>query len=83
MKILVANLGSTSLKYRLFDFSGGKEELLTRGGYEPSFEEDAEERAVRVREQHLRRLRLALDGDPVAGAPGLLRRRSLPRPGGG
>ena len=34
MKILVANLGSTSLKYRLFDFSGGKEELLTRGGYE-------------------------------------------------
>ena len=34
MKILVANLGSTSLKYRLFDFSRGKEELLTRGGYE-------------------------------------------------
>lgn len=34
MKILVANLGSTSLKYRLFDFSGGKEQLLTRGGYE-------------------------------------------------
>jgi acetate kinase len=34
VKILVANLGSTSLKYRLFDFSGAKEELLTRGGYE-------------------------------------------------
>ncbi len=34
MKILVANLGSTSLKYRLFDFSGGKEALLARGGYE-------------------------------------------------
>lgn len=34
MKILVANLGSTSLKYRLFDFSGDKELLLTRGGYE-------------------------------------------------
>lgn len=34
MKILVANLGSTSLKYRLFDFSGGEERLLTRGGYE-------------------------------------------------
>jgi acetate kinase len=34
MKILVANLGSTSLKYRLFDFSGGKEQLLTRGGFE-------------------------------------------------
>ncbi len=34
MKILVANLGSTSLKYRLFDFSGGEERLLTRGGME-------------------------------------------------
>jgi len=34
MKILVANLGSTSLKYRLFDFSGGQEHLLTRGGME-------------------------------------------------
>ena len=34
MKILVANLGSTSLKYRLFDFSGDQEQLLTRGGYE-------------------------------------------------
>jgi len=34
MKILVANLGSTSLKYRLFDFSGGQECLLTRGGME-------------------------------------------------
>ncbi|HEY3863738.1 MAG TPA: acetate kinase [Verrucomicrobiae bacterium] len=34
MKILVANLGSTSLKYRLFDFSGGQERLLTRGGQE-------------------------------------------------
>lgn len=34
MKILVANLGSTSLKYRLFDCSGDSETLLTRGGYE-------------------------------------------------
>jgi len=34
MKILVANLGSTSLKYRLFDFSGGQERLLARGGIE-------------------------------------------------
>ena len=34
MKILVANLGSTSLKYRLFDFSSGQELLLTRGGFE-------------------------------------------------
>ena len=34
MKILVANLGSTSLKYRLFDLSGGQERLVTRGGFE-------------------------------------------------
>jgi acetate kinase len=34
VKILVANLGSTSLKYRLFDFSGGQERMLTRGGFE-------------------------------------------------
>ncbi|MBO6003966.1 MAG: acetate kinase [Verrucomicrobia bacterium] len=34
MKILVANLGSTSLKYRLFDCSGKEEKLLTRGGFE-------------------------------------------------
>ncbi|MCF7707327.1 MAG: acetate kinase [Verrucomicrobia bacterium] len=34
MKILVANLGSTSLKYRLFDCSGGEERMLTRGGFE-------------------------------------------------
>ncbi len=34
MKILVANLGSTSLKYRLFECSGDEEKLLTQGGYE-------------------------------------------------
>ena len=34
MKILVANLGSTSLKWRLFDFSDGGERLLHRGGFE-------------------------------------------------
>ena len=34
MKILVANLGSTSLKYRLFDFSGDQEKMLARGGVE-------------------------------------------------
>jgi acetate kinase len=34
VKVLVANLGSTSLKYRLFDFSGEQEKLLTRGGIE-------------------------------------------------
>src|SRR5437016_14344367 len=33
MKILVANLGSTSLKWRLFDFSNG-ERLLHKGGFE-------------------------------------------------
>lgn len=34
MKILVANLGSTSLKWRLFDFSDGGERMLHKGGYE-------------------------------------------------
>ena len=32
MKILVANLGSTSFKYRLFDMNG--ERQLARGGVE-------------------------------------------------
>ena len=32
MKILVANLGSTSFKYRLFDMAG--ERVLARGGVE-------------------------------------------------
>lgn len=34
MKILVANLGSTSLKWRLFDFANGQERLLHKGGFE-------------------------------------------------
>ncbi|HOK77794.1 MAG TPA: acetate kinase [Verrucomicrobiota bacterium] len=34
MKILVANLGSTSLKWRLFEFAGNEEQMLHRGGYE-------------------------------------------------
>jgi acetate kinase len=34
MKILVANLGSTSLKWRLFDFSNGAETPLHKGGFE-------------------------------------------------
>ncbi|MDA1272729.1 MAG: acetate kinase [Verrucomicrobia bacterium] len=34
MKILVANLGSTSLKFRLFDFSNNREAKLAQGGYE-------------------------------------------------
>jgi acetate kinase len=34
MKILVANIGSTSLKWRLFDFSGSAETLVHKGGFE-------------------------------------------------
>ncbi len=34
MKVLVSNIGSTSLKWRLFDFSGSEERLLHRGGFE-------------------------------------------------
>jgi len=34
MKVLVANLGSTSLKWRLFDLSNGVERLLHKGGFE-------------------------------------------------
>lgn len=34
MKILVANLGSTSFKYRLFEIGGGQERVLAKGGYE-------------------------------------------------
>ncbi len=34
MKILVANLGSTSFKYRLFAFNGSEEAMLAKGGYE-------------------------------------------------
>jgi acetate kinase len=34
MKILVANIGSTSLKWRLFDFRDGTERLLHKGGFE-------------------------------------------------
>jgi len=34
MKILVANIGSTSLKYRLFDFEDDVGELVARGGFE-------------------------------------------------
>jgi acetate kinase len=34
VKILVANLGSTSLKWRLFDFSTSPERMLHKGGFE-------------------------------------------------
>ena len=39
MKILVANLGSTSFKYRLFDMNG--EKVLARGGVERILQIDA------------------------------------------
>ncbi|MBI2950380.1 MAG: acetate kinase [Verrucomicrobia bacterium] len=34
MKVLVANLGSTSLKWRLFEFSNRQERMLHKGGFE-------------------------------------------------
>ena len=34
MKILVANIGSTSRKWRLFDFANSAERLLHKGGFE-------------------------------------------------
>jgi acetate kinase len=34
VKILVANIGSTSLKWRLFDFANEAEKLLHKGGFE-------------------------------------------------
>lgn len=34
MKVLVANLGSTSFKYRLFEMDGEGERALAKGGYE-------------------------------------------------
>lgn len=34
MKILVPNLGSTSLKWRLFEFANGAERVLHKGGFE-------------------------------------------------
>jgi len=34
VKVLVANIGSTSLKWRLFDFSNGRDQMLHKGGFE-------------------------------------------------
>src|SRR5258708_40124832 len=34
MKILVANIGSTSLKWRLYEFAVGAERLMHKGGFE-------------------------------------------------
>jgi acetate kinase len=36
VKILIANIGSTSLKWRLFDFSSGAETLLHKSGFKRS-----------------------------------------------
>ncbi len=41
MKILVANLGSTSFKYRLYDLGDGSEDLLARGSVERIGSENA------------------------------------------
>ncbi|MGB1128564.1 MAG: acetate kinase, partial [Haloferula sp.] len=34
MLVLIANLGSTSFKYRLFDMADGEGRVLAKGGYE-------------------------------------------------
>jgi acetate kinase len=34
VKVLVANIGSTSLKWRLYEFSNGQERMLHKGGFE-------------------------------------------------
>jgi len=34
VKVLVANIGSTSLKWRLFDLSNSREQMLHKGGFE-------------------------------------------------
>jgi acetate kinase len=68
MKILVANLGSTSFKYRLFDMNG--ERVLARGGVErigspssPCFVEagGAREEATVVAKDHAAAVRLCLE----------------------
>src|SRR4249919_795433 len=41
MKILVANLGSTSFKYRLYDLNGSNEQMLARGAIERIGSENA------------------------------------------
>lgn len=49
MKILVANLGSTSFKYRLFELTGAAMRELTRGGAERVTDHDAAiDNALRV-----------------------------------
>ena len=52
MKILVANIGSTSLKWRLFDFSNNAERLLHKGGFErvADFPKAIEDSLVQLKE---------------------------------
>jgi len=52
VKILIANIGSTSLKWRLFDFSSNSENLLHKGGFErvADFPEAIEDSLVQLKE---------------------------------
>ena len=52
MKILIANIGSTSLKWRLFDFSNNAERLLHKGGFErvADFPKAIEDSLVQLKE---------------------------------
>src|SRR4030095_12651061 len=52
VKILVANIGSTSLKWRLFDFSNNAERLLHKGGFErvADFPKAIEDSLVQLRD---------------------------------
>src|SRR5882672_1388372 len=52
MKILIANIGSTSLKWRLFDFSNNAERLLHKGSFErvANFPKEIEDSLAQLRE---------------------------------
>ena len=59
MLVLIANLGSTSFKYRLYDMAGGEGRVLAKGGYER-----VEDHGV-VIEAALKEL----ENDPFGGEP--------------
>ena len=64
MKVLVANIGSTSFKYRLYDLEGG-EHLLARGGIERIGSENAKV-TIKLAGSDLESVRPILDhGDAV------------------
>lgn len=65
MKILVANLGSTSFKYRLYDLDGGAEDLLARGSVERIGSADARVRTQSPRGDTEAVLPVADHGDAV------------------